>query len=107
MLTHAEIIVRASRRDLGADAVFVGARKAAAAPVEIREHAVASLAPQLAELPVEKTLVIHTHPRTFRPTQRLLSSGFAARLLRRSSAGMTAVSGCHFEGSEARKSAWK
>src|ERR1700757_1816698 len=52
--------------------------------------------------PEAASRVIHTHPRPFRPTQRLLSSGFAARWLRRSAAATTAVSGCHYQRSEAR-----
>ena len=59
MLPHAEIVVRAPHRDLGADPVIEGARKAAAAPLEIGEHAVPPLGAQRVEALFEKAFVIH------------------------------------------------
>jgi len=59
VLTHAEIVVRAPHCDLGADAVVIGARKAAAAPLEIGEDAIAPLGTQHLEPLFEETLVIH------------------------------------------------
>jgi hypothetical protein len=61
VLAHPEIVVRAPDGDLGADPMIIGPRKPAATPLEIGKDAIASLAPQRAELPLEKTLVIHTH----------------------------------------------
>jgi hypothetical protein len=46
MLAHAEIVVRAPDRDLGTDAVVEGARKPAAAPLEIGKDAVARPSPR-------------------------------------------------------------
>jgi len=46
VLTHAEIVVRAPYGDLGADAVIEGARKAAAAPLEIGKDAIPPLGAQ-------------------------------------------------------------
>src|ERR1700730_5419734 len=62
MLPHAEIVVRTPHRDLGADAVIIGARKAAAAPLEIGEHAVPPLGAQRVEALFEVALVIHPGP---------------------------------------------
>jgi hypothetical protein len=59
MLPHAEIVVRTPHRDLCADAVVEGARKAAAAPLEIGKDAVATLGAQPVELPLEKAFVVH------------------------------------------------
>ena len=46
VLAHAEIVVRAPDGDLGADPVIKGARKTAAAPLEIGKDAVAPLSAQ-------------------------------------------------------------
>jgi hypothetical protein len=46
--------VRGARCDLGADAIFVGARKTAAAPLEIGEDATPPLAAQRFEALLEK-----------------------------------------------------
>jgi hypothetical protein len=54
VLPHAEIVVRAPDGDFGTDAVIEGPRKAAATPLEIGKEAIASFAPQLTELPLEK-----------------------------------------------------
>src|SRR4029077_19757406 len=62
VLAHAEIIVRAPHRDLGADAVIIGARKAAAAPFEIGEYAISPLGVQRVQTPSEEALVIHDGP---------------------------------------------
>jgi hypothetical protein len=52
---HREIHrVRGARCDLGADAIFVGARKTAAAPLEIGEDATPPLAAQRFEALLEK-----------------------------------------------------
>ena len=59
MLAHAEIVVRAPDRDLGADAVVEGARKAAAAPLEIGEDPVAPLGAQRIEALFEEAFVVH------------------------------------------------
>ena len=59
MLAHAEIVVRAPYRDLGADAVIVGAREPAAAPFEIGEDAVAPLGAERVEALFEKAVVVH------------------------------------------------
>ena len=74
MLAHAEIVVRAPDGDLGADPVIEGARKIAAAPLEVGEHAVPSLGAQHLQALSEEPFVIHcrhgyqdhhmlTHPR--------------------------------------------
>ena len=63
MLTHAEIVVRAPDRDLGADAVVEGARKPAAAPLDVGKDAVASLGAQCVEAFVEEAVVIHCSSR--------------------------------------------
>jgi hypothetical protein len=60
VLPHAEIVVRAPHRDLGADAVVEGARKAAAAPLEIGKDAITPLGVQRVEALSEEALVIHT-----------------------------------------------
>src|SRR5258708_8075 len=62
VLTHAEIVVRAPDGDLGADAVIEGARKAAAAPLEIGKDAIPPLGAQRTETLSEKALVIHGGP---------------------------------------------
>jgi hypothetical protein len=49
VLAHAEIVVRAPHRDLGADAVVEGARKAPAAPLEIGKDAIPPLGVQRVE----------------------------------------------------------
>ena len=54
MLAHAEIVVGAPHRDLGADPVIEGARKPAAAPFEIGEHAVPPLGAERIEALSEK-----------------------------------------------------
>ena len=59
VLAHAEIVVRAPHRDLGADPVVEGAREAAAAPLEIGEDAVPPLGAQRIEALFEEALVIH------------------------------------------------
>jgi len=59
VLPHAEIVVRAPHRDLGADAVIIGARKTAAAPLEIGKDAVAPLGAQRVEALFEEAFVIH------------------------------------------------
>jgi hypothetical protein len=66
VLAHAEIVVRAPHRDLGADAVIIGARKAAAAPLEIGEDSVPPLGAQRVEALSEKTFVIHSSPQSAR-----------------------------------------
>jgi hypothetical protein len=62
---HAEIIVRAPHRDLRADAVVMRARKAAAAPLQIGEDAVASLFPQRIETTLKKRFVVHCRSRSW------------------------------------------
>jgi hypothetical protein len=59
VLSHAEIIVRAPHRHLSADAVTIGARKAAAAPLEIGEDAIPSLGAQRVKTLFEEAFVIH------------------------------------------------
>ena len=59
MLPHAKVIVRAPDGDLGTDAVIKGARKAAAAPLEIGKDAIASLGAQHVEALCEKAFVVH------------------------------------------------
>ena len=59
MLPHAEVIVRAPHGDFGPDAVIEGPRKAAAAPFEIGEDAVAPLSAQRLEALVKEPFVIH------------------------------------------------
>ena len=56
VLPHAEIVVRAPHRDLGADAVIIGARKPAAAPLEIGEDAIPPLGAQRIEALFEVSL---------------------------------------------------
>src|SRR3954452_7917109 len=63
VLPHAEVIVRAPDRHLGADAVIIGARKPTAAPLEIGEHAVPPLGAQRTETLSEEALGIHAGPR--------------------------------------------
>src|SRR5215469_11944109 len=58
MLAHAEIVVRAPHRDLGADAVVIGARKPAAPPLQIGEHAVPPLGAQSVEAVFEVVFVM-------------------------------------------------
>src|SRR6266568_9347972 len=62
MLPHAEIVVRAPHRDLGADAMIEGAREAPATPFEIGKDTIPSLGVQCTEAPSEKALVIHAGP---------------------------------------------
>ena len=59
MLAHAEIVVRAPHRNLGADAVIKGARKAPAAPFKIGKDAVPALGAQPIQALFEKGFVIH------------------------------------------------
>src|SRR5712671_3397906 len=59
MLPHAEIIVRAPHRHLGADAVVIGAREAPAAPLQIGEHAIPPLGARCLKALVEEAFVIH------------------------------------------------
>ena len=59
VLPHAEIVVRAPHRDLGADAVVEGARKAAAAPFEIGEDPVAALGVERVDARPEEAVEIH------------------------------------------------
>src|SRR5215469_1197521 len=66
VLAHAEIVVRAPHRDLGADAMVKGARKAPAAPLQIGEHAVPPFAVQRVETVSEKAFVIHSSPQPAR-----------------------------------------
>ena len=63
VLPHAEIVVRAPNGHLGADAVIEGARKPAAAPLEISKHAIPPLGAQRVEPLFEEPFVIH-HRRT-------------------------------------------
>ena len=62
MLPHAEIVVRAPHGDLGADAMIIGAREAAAAPLEVGKDAISPLGAQLTETRSEEALVIHPGP---------------------------------------------
>ncbi len=59
MLAHAEIIVRAPDRHLGADPVIEGAGKTTTAPLEIGEDSVAPLAAKRVEAGAKKGFVIH------------------------------------------------
>jgi len=59
MLAHAKIVVRAPDRDLGADPMIKGARKAAAAPLEVGKDALAILCMQLNEALFEEAFVVH------------------------------------------------
>jgi len=59
VLPHAEIVVRAPHRNLGADAVVIGAREPAAAPLQIGEHPVPPLGAQRIETLSEDALAIH------------------------------------------------
>ena len=59
VLAHAEIVVRAPDGDLGTDPVIKCARKLAATPLEVGEHAVASLSPQRLETLFEEPFVVH------------------------------------------------
>jgi hypothetical protein len=63
VLAHAEIVVGAPYRDLGADAMVIGARKPPGSALEIGKDAIAPLTLQLTELPLEKRLVVHDPPR--------------------------------------------
>src|SRR4051794_33924472 len=62
VLAHAEIIVRAPHRDLGADAVVIGAWKPPAAPLEIGKDAI----PPLGAQSVEPLPAFVIHPRIAR-----------------------------------------
>jgi|SRR6516165_5026690 len=64
MLPHAEIVVRAPHGDLGADAVIEGARKPAAAPLEIGEDTVPPFGAQRREPLLEESFVIHRSPQS-------------------------------------------
>src|SRR5260370_16489826 len=66
MLPHAEIIVRAPDRDLGADAVIESERKAATAPLEIGEDAIPPLGAKLIEALFEEDFVVHGSPQSAR-----------------------------------------
>jgi hypothetical protein len=59
VLPHAEIVVRAPNRHLGADAVIEGARVAPAVPLKIGEDAVPPLGAQHIKPLLEKAFVIH------------------------------------------------
>jgi len=59
MLAHAEIIIRAPDGDLGTDPVIKGARKLAAAPLEVGEHAVPPFGAQRLQALSEEGFVIH------------------------------------------------
>src|SRR5882762_7633517 len=76
MLAHAEIVVRAPDGDLGADAVIEGARKAAAAPLEIGKDAIPPLGAQRTEALVEEALVIHAGPCWLPLLGRRVSAGY-------------------------------
>ena len=77
VLPHAEIVVRAPDGDLGADAVIEGARKAAAAPLEIGKDAISPLGAQRIEALFEEALVIHAGPCWLPLLGRRVSAGYA------------------------------
>ena len=62
VLSHAEIVVRAPHRHLGADAVVESAGEAAAAPFEIGKDPISALGVQRIETLSEEALVIHGGP---------------------------------------------
>jgi len=59
MRAYAEIVVLAPHRDFGADAAVVSARKAAAAPLDVGEDAVAALGAQGIQALFEQAFVVH------------------------------------------------
>src|SRR4030088_2551523 len=59
VLAHAEIVVRAPHRDLGADAVVESAREATAAPLEISEDPVAALGVERVNARPKEAVEIH------------------------------------------------
>src|SRR5215469_6420393 len=59
VLAHTEIVVRAPHGHLFPDAMVVRSREAAAAPLEIGEDAIASLATKLTDALGEEILVVH------------------------------------------------
>src|SRR5215469_88879 len=59
VLAHAEIVVRAPHRHLGADPVIIGTREAAAAPLEIGKHTVPPLAAQHIKAQLKEAFVVH------------------------------------------------
>src|SRR5579862_4420205 len=62
VLAHAEIVVRAPDRDLGAGAVVIGVGEAAGMALQLREFAVAPFGLDRVDTLREKTLVIHAAP---------------------------------------------
>ena len=79
VLPHAEIIVRAPHRDLGADAVIISGRKPAAAPLEIGKHPIAPLGAQPVEALLEIALVILGGSRRMPLFGRRESAGYLTR----------------------------
>jgi hypothetical protein len=63
VLPHAEIIVRAPHRHLGADAVVEGARELAAAPLQIGKNPVAPLCVEGVHALLEKAVKVHVRHR--------------------------------------------
>ena len=59
MLADAEIVVRAPDGDLGADPVIKGARKLAAAPLEVGKDAVSTLGTKCVETVFEEAVELH------------------------------------------------
>src|SRR5216684_5076803 len=59
VLPHAEVIVRAPHRDLGADAMIEGAREIAATPLQIGKDAVAALGMQRIHAGLEEIVEVH------------------------------------------------
>src|SRR5215470_13765955 len=82
MLAHAKIIVRARDHDVACatGGMPCGARKATGAALEVGEHSVAVLVPQLGQRLREMSLIIHcAHPRKFEPSRsRLMGAGYEA-----------------------------
>src|SRR6202007_3243065 len=75
----AEIVVRAPHSDLGADAVVIGARKPAAAPLEIGKDAGPPVGVQRVEALLEVALVIHAGSRCSPLLRWRVSAGLLAR----------------------------
>jgi hypothetical protein len=59
VLAHAEVVVGAPHRDLGADPVIEGARKPPATPLEIGKDPVSPLGAERIKALSEKAFVVH------------------------------------------------
>jgi hypothetical protein len=79
VLAHAEIVVGAPDGDLCPDPMIEGARKAAAAPLEIGQDAIPSLGTQRVEALFEKGLVIYAGRCWLPSLRRRVSAGLLTR----------------------------